>query len=109
MRERTALPKSRKRKKKGETSTPGAVRMTPEVHEMLLRHGICLRPKETSLIGVEGLMDAWPADRRQEWNDAVKEYELIEQASKEVDRPDRSEGAWANNSSLAPCSRRRGD
>jgi hypothetical protein len=40
------------------------------------------------LIGVEGLMDAWPADRRKEWNDAVKEHELIEQASKGVDRPD---------------------
>jgi hypothetical protein len=141
MRERAAMPKSRKGKKKGETSTPGAVRMTPEVHDMLLRQREAFRKKfgrdpgpgdpfffdpnadeptpmssvameaevlagmqkadlspafayaykKTGLIGVEGLIDGWPADRRKEWNDAVKEYELIEQASKGVDRPDPAE------------------
>jgi len=43
--------------------------------------------RKTGLIGVKGMMDAWPADSRKEWNDAVKEYFLIEEASKQPDRP----------------------
>lgn len=39
------MPKSRKRMKKGETSTPGAVRMTPEVHDMLLPQWEAFRKK----------------------------------------------------------------
>jgi hypothetical protein len=48
--------------------------------------------KKTGLMGF-GDTSAWPAGRVKEWNDAVKEYELIERASKEVDRPDEAE--WA--------------
>jgi hypothetical protein len=44
--------------------------------------------KKTGLIGVEGLIAKWPADRRREWANAVKEYFLIEEASKKPDRPD---------------------
>jgi hypothetical protein len=47
--------------------------------------------KKTGLIGVEGLMEAWPAAQRKEWEEAVKEYELVEQASKHPDRPDPDE------------------
>lgn len=43
--------------------------------------------RKTGLIGVKGMIDAWPADLRKEWNDAVKEYLLIEEASKQPDRP----------------------
>jgi hypothetical protein len=45
MRERAAMLKSRKRRKKGEPSTPGAVRMTPEMHDMLLRQREAFRKK----------------------------------------------------------------
>ena len=43
--------------------------------------------KKTGLMGF-GDTSAWPADRLKEWDDAVKEYGLIEQASKQPDRPD---------------------
>ena len=46
--------------------------------------------KKTGLMGF-GDTSAWPADRVKEWNDAVKEYDLIEQASKQPDRPDPDE------------------
>jgi hypothetical protein len=39
------MPKSRRRRKKGETSTPGAVPMPPEVHDMLLRQREAFRKK----------------------------------------------------------------
>jgi hypothetical protein len=44
--------------------------------------------RRTGLIGVEGMMDAWPAGSRKDWDNAIKEYFLIEEASKRPDRPD---------------------
>jgi hypothetical protein len=40
---------------------------------------------------VAGKLENWPADSRKEWDDAIKEYFLIEEASKRPDRPDPSE------------------
>jgi hypothetical protein len=42
--------------------------------------------KKTGLLGF-GDTSAWPADRIKEWDDAVKEYALIENASKQPERP----------------------
>jgi hypothetical protein len=46
--------------------------------------------KKTGLLGF-GDTSSWPIDRIKEWNDAVKEYELIERASEQADRPDPAE------------------
>jgi hypothetical protein len=47
--------------------------------------------RKTGLIGVKGKMENWPADSREEWDNAIKEYFLIEDASKRPDGPDPSE------------------
>jgi hypothetical protein len=67
----------------------------PEVLEAMRKAGVApeflYAYRKTGLIGVEGKVDAWPPDRRKEWEDAVKEFFLIEEASKRPDRPDPSE------------------
>jgi hypothetical protein len=67
----------------------------PEVLEAMRKAGtppeFLYAHRKTGLIGVEGMTENWPADRRKEWDNAVREYFLIEEASKRPDRPDPSE------------------
>jgi hypothetical protein len=77
-----------------EPTPMSSVRMEADVLEAMRKAGLpsafAYAYKKTGLLGI-GDTSAWPADRLKEWNDAVKEHDLIEQASKGVDRPDPSE------------------
>jgi hypothetical protein len=77
-----------------EPTPMSSVGMEAEVLDAMRKAGLppafAYAYKKTGLLGF-GDTSAWPADRLKEWNDAVKEYDLIEQASKGVDRPDPSD------------------